>query len=63
MFETDENSQVIAKYLDDRLQLLFPHTGWLQDIFGDTSRTRWRPHLQIGDAYFRNVAPINCLCA
>src|SRR5688572_20898940 len=27
VFETDDNSQVIAKYLDDRLQLgLFPHS-------------------------------------
>ena len=34
VFETDENSQVIAKYLDDRLQLgLFPHhLDGVQDI-------------------------------
>ena len=34
VFETDDNSQVIAKYLDDRLKLgLFPHhLDGIQDI-------------------------------
>jgi len=60
VFETDENSQVIAKYLDDRLQLgLFPHEfDGIQDIL-------WRYiendieglTFKLNDAYFTEFVP------
>ena len=60
VFETDDNSQVIAKYLDDRLQLgLFPHQ-WdgVQDLL-------WRYidndveafTFKLNDAYFTEFVP------
>ncbi len=60
VFETDDNSQVIAKYLDDRLQLgLFPHQ-WdgVQDLL-------WRYidndveafTFKLNDAYFMEFVP------
>ena len=60
LFETDENSQVIAKYLDDRLQLgLFPrHLDGMQDIL-------WRYiendieglSFKLSDADFKKIVP------
>ena len=60
LFETDDNSQVIAKYLDDRLHLgLFPHQlDGVQDIL-------WRYidnevesfTFKLNDAYFAEFVP------
>lgn len=60
LFETDENSQVMAKYLDEKLQLgLFPHQ-WdgIQDLL-------WRYiendvegfTFKLNDAYFQEFVP------
>jgi len=60
VFETDDNSQVIAKYLDDRLKLgLFPHhLDGIQDILwryidGDVENYTFR----LNDAYFTEFVP------
>ena len=60
IFETDDNSQVIAKYLDDRLTLgLFPHhLDGLQDILwryidGDVENYTFK----LNDAYFTEFVP------
>jgi glutathione S-transferase len=60
VFETDENSQVIAKYLDNKLQLgLFP------DQWAGVQRILWR-HLEseiegvafkLNDIYYQEVVP------
>jgi glutathione S-transferase len=60
VFETDDNSQVLAKYLDDRLQLgLFPHDyDGIQDVL-------WRYidndvegfTFKLNDAYFTEFVP------
>jgi glutathione S-transferase len=60
VFETDDNSQVIGKYLDDRLQLgLFPHQ-WdgIQDILwiyidNDVEGFTFK----LNDAYFTEFVP------
>ncbi|HWN96742.1 MAG TPA: glutathione S-transferase N-terminal domain-containing protein [Methylomirabilota bacterium] len=60
VFETDDNSQVIAKYLDDRLQIgLFPHE-WdgIQDILwryidNDVEALTFK----LNDAYFAEFVP------
>jgi glutathione S-transferase len=60
LFETDDNSQVIAKYLDDRLQLgLFPHQfDGIQDLLW-----RYIDHevesftFKLNDAYFAEFVP------
>ena len=60
VFETDDNSQVIGKYLDDRLQLnLFPHE-WdgVQDILwvyidNDVEGLTFK----LNDAYFTEFVP------
>jgi hypothetical protein len=48
IFETDANSQVIAKYLDDRLHLdLFPRKwAGVQNILWRTWKTTGRVHVQ-----------------
>jgi len=60
VFETDENSQVIAKYLDDRLQLgLFPHDfDGIQDLLwrfidNDVEACTFK----LNDAYFKEFVP------
>jgi glutathione S-transferase len=60
VFETDDNSQVIAKYLDDRLQLgLFPHVfDGIQDILwryidNDVEALTFK----LNDAYFQEFVP------
>ncbi len=60
VFETDDNSQVIAKYLDDRLQLrLFPHEfDGIQDILwiyidNDVEGFTFK----LNDAYFTEFVP------
>ena len=60
VFETDDNSQVIAKYLNDRLQLdLFPHTlDGIQDILwryidNDVEALTFK----LNDAYFEEFVP------
>jgi glutathione S-transferase len=60
VFETDDNSQVIAKYIDDRLRLgLFPHQfDGIQDLL-------WRYidndveglTFKLNDAYFQEFVP------
>ena len=60
VFETDDNSQVIAKYLDDRLQLgLFPHDlDGIQDIlwrFIDNDVESFT--FKLNDAYFEEFVP------
>jgi glutathione S-transferase len=60
LFETEENSQVIAKYLDDRLKLgLFPHR-WdgIQDLLwqfieNDVEACTFR----LNDAFFQEFVP------
>ena len=60
VFETDDNSQVLAKYLDDRLKLgLFPH-AWdgIQDILwvyidNDVEGLTFK----LNDAYFTEFVP------
>jgi glutathione S-transferase len=60
VFETDDNSQVVAKYLDDRLGLgLFPHEfDGIQDILwryidNDVEGLTFR----LNDAYFTEFVP------
>ena len=60
VFEIDDNSQVIAKYLDDRLQLdLFPHAlDGIQDVFwryidNDVEAITFK----LNDAYFQEFVP------
>lgn len=60
VFETDDNSQVIAKYLDNRLQLgLFPHDfDGIQDIlwrFIDNDVESFT--FKLNDAYFKEFVP------
>ena len=60
VFETDDNSQVIAKYLDDRLGLgLFPHEfDGIQDIlwrFIDNDVESFT--FKLNDAYFEEFVP------
>jgi glutathione S-transferase len=60
VFETDDNSQVIAKYLDDRLRLgLFPHDyDGIQDIlwrFIDNDVESFT--FKLNDAYFEEFVP------
>ena len=60
VFETDDNSQVIAKYLDERLQLgLFPHDfDGIQDIlwrFIDNDVESFT--FKLNDAYFEEFVP------
>ena len=60
VFETDDNSQVIAKYLDDRLQIgLFPHDlDGIQDIlwrFIDNDVESFT--FKLNDAYFEEFVP------
>jgi glutathione S-transferase len=60
VFETDENSQVIAKYLDDRLQLgLFPHDlDGLQDIVWRYIENEVEAlTFKLNDAYFEENVP------
>jgi glutathione S-transferase len=60
VFEIDDNSQVIAKYLDDRLQLdLFPHAlDGIQDVLwryidNDVEAITFK----LNDAYFQEFVP------
>ena len=60
VFETDDNSQLIAKYLDDRLRLgLFPHDfDGIQDIlwrFIDNDVESFT--FKLNDAYFEEFVP------
>jgi len=60
VFETAENSQVIAKYLDDRLQLgLFPHDlDGLQDIVWRYIENEVEAFtFKLNDAYFEEFVP------
>jgi len=60
VFETGENSQVIAKYLDDRLQLgLFPHAlDGLQDIVWRYIENEVEGFtFRLNDAYFEEFVP------
>lgn len=60
VFETGENSQVIAKYLDDRLRLgLFPHDlDGLQDIVWRYIENEVEAlTFKLNDAYFNEFVP------
>jgi len=60
LFETDENSQVIAKYLDEQLQLgLFPHKfDGIQDlIWHNIENDIEGLTFKLNDAYFTEFVP------
>jgi glutathione S-transferase len=60
LFETDEQSQVIAKYLDSKLQIgLFPHTwdGIQRLIWSHIEDAVEGVTFKLNDAYYREFVP------